>query len=137
MRREHINVQDIKVGPPRHEFLSPDLVARIRAIVAWRQDYLAMPLRETIRDFLHDTHPEREVEVWECIGAGMETTVGLPFPQRQAIFEALLAWSVGDAQSAARCLVSAGVAFNVMDTAQRAALARQASFQNDNPGDAS
>ena len=62
-------IQNLKPGPVRHGQLSPDLTERARSLYA-RVGHLMYPTFEQWElGFCRDTHPEREIAVWEVIAS--------------------------------------------------------------------
>lgn len=69
MKRERIATASIKFGPPRHDALPEDLIGRIRLIRAALWDVFPHSMTNWLDGFRADSHPSREVRVWEHIGA--------------------------------------------------------------------
>ncbi len=56
-----------KNTPQKHEFLSDDLIIRIVNFKNILGEADETSIDQTILNFKHDTHPEREVVIWEWI----------------------------------------------------------------------
>lgn len=92
-RIEKIPIEAIKVSPPRHASLPHNLIVRIRINQKIFAEVLPMSIEETIYHFRCDTHPEKELEIWERMGAAyLEAIDGKDYDlaKKTAIFSVLL-----------------------------------------------
>ena len=64
-----VKIANLTESPIRHKTLPKSLLLRIRLNQFVLRDILPMTLSETIDSFRRDTHPEKEVKVWELIAA--------------------------------------------------------------------
>ena len=75
-RVQNIPISKIRLDTPiRHAELPPELIERIKA---WKKilfEVELIPLDKTIDDFRRDTHPEREVKVWEKIANAYQSYI--------------------------------------------------------------
>lgn len=62
-----VRLDQIRMGPIRHETLPQELVVRIRNIHFVLQDLFGDALSETMDNFRRDIDPEKEVRIWERV----------------------------------------------------------------------
>lgn len=62
-------MKKLKVAPPRHAELPPEVLIRIRLVRAALLGVYGHSMEFWVRGFLHDAHPTREVEIWERLAA--------------------------------------------------------------------
>ena len=66
---QNIDPSKIRIGPIRHESLSPELLERISAVYEVIGPYLDTNLEKFELNFMRDSHPENEVAIWMSITA--------------------------------------------------------------------
>jgi hypothetical protein len=91
--RIKVELSSIAKGPIRHETLPDSLLVRIKLIQSALHDVFTMSLDDSIDDFRRDSHPEREIEVWEKIISAFQDATSasvLSLDQRKEIFRYLL-----------------------------------------------
>jgi len=66
---EYIGPKQLRLGPIRHESLSPELLERIRAVYDVIGTYFDSTLENFELNFRRDFHPESEVTIWMSITA--------------------------------------------------------------------
>ncbi len=64
---EHVNINELKPGPIRHNSLPPELLEQIYAIYSTIGGYLETTLEQFEIGFMRDLSPENEVAVWGSI----------------------------------------------------------------------
>lgn len=62
-----VNPNDLVPGPIRHESLSDDQVKRARAVYRALQPFVAPTFEQFELNFLRDSAPEIEIQIWENI----------------------------------------------------------------------
>lgn len=99
---EYIDVRSIRPGPIRHESLSPELLAQIRAVFEVVGPYLHFTLEKFEVTFMRDLHPESEVAMWGRIAKAWLayhedylSNVRQPKEEEKKLLSALLAISMG------------------------------------------
>src|SRR5580765_1551806 len=64
-----VDPRKLRPGPIRHESLSPELLAQIKAVYDMIGKYLNTTLEQFEIGFMRDTHPASEVAIWCSIMA--------------------------------------------------------------------
>ncbi len=70
---QEIPIDDIKPGPIRHSKLPPDLTDQARSLYDRAGHFMYPSFEQWELGFCRDTHPERELAVWEIIATTFET----------------------------------------------------------------
>lgn len=107
-KEEIIDLKDIKQGPIRHAEIPDRLINRITLIRKSISMHHPMTLEDWVHGFQRDTHPTREVEIWENIASKYITlTESINFSrlEKNKIYTALLIASLGSDHDAAKLLV--------------------------------
>ena len=93
---ESIDPSDLVPGPIQHEELPPDLVSRIRLIRACLLGAYTHSMRFWVDGFRRDSHPSKEIAVWERVAAVYKEYVTmaptLDREQHEKIIHCLLAF---------------------------------------------
>ena len=99
---QNIDLSKIRIGPIRHESLSPELLERISAVYDVIGPYLDTNLEKFELSFMRDSHPESEVAIWMSITAAWISyhekylnNEFLPDEEERKILGSLLAISMG------------------------------------------
>ncbi len=64
--KKKIDIKDVK-HVRYHDFLSDELVERIKRLYPNANEVMPMSLNKWIDGFCYDMHPEKEVEIWEAM----------------------------------------------------------------------
>jgi hypothetical protein len=90
---ERIDPKTVKLGPVRHESLTPQQIERLRKLQIALAEVDDTPLAKWIDDFRYDAYPDREIAVFEAIAhayqafcAARQRTIA----QKQDVFALLL-----------------------------------------------
>ena len=85
--------------PQKHESLPDDLIVRIINFKKIIGDVEVTTIEQTIQNFKHDTHPEREVAIWEWIANFYKQInklyLNLTLDQQKEVLGVLLHFSSG------------------------------------------
>jgi len=99
---KHVDPNELRPGPIRHESLPPDLVKLIHSIYEVIGPYLDMTLEDFEIGFMRDAQPGREVAVWCNITAAWSDYHEdyldgelLPDEEEKELIGALIAISTG------------------------------------------
>ena len=99
---EHIDLNELKPGPIRHETLPPELLEQVRAVYDLMGTYLGTTLEQFEIGFMRDADPKSEVAVWCSITAAWiayhEEHLGdelLPDEDERKLISALILISTG------------------------------------------
>jgi len=101
-RRQQARSAGIQPGPIRHETLPDALVERIRRLEAIFVEVYPRTHAEWLDGFQRDTVPEREVALWEAMGAAYTNFTrerSLSLDAKQEVLGLLLVRSATDDQS--------------------------------------
>jgi hypothetical protein len=100
-RTQSVRPSDIRLGPIRHEKLPDALEARIRKLEPIFAEVYPRTHEGWLDGFQRDVDPEREIAIWEAMGAAYQTFTEKRSPSLDAKKEAfglLLVRSAGDEQ---------------------------------------
>jgi hypothetical protein len=90
-----VDADAIRTGPIRHETISDDLLERVRVIYDGIKDFYGSTLEQFEIGFMRDSHPEKEIAVWERILVAMDkVTAAMPRLERKMVLRTLLAYSM-------------------------------------------
>ncbi len=90
--------EELKVPPPAHDHLPGELIERIRLIRAALLGVYSHSMQHWVDGFRCDTHPSREVRVWERLAACYLEYISMTRvtpEQRKQVFAVLLSLSCG------------------------------------------
>ena len=122
-KTEFIDPKLLKLGPQQHAKLTPDLVDRIRLIRASFLEVFPGSLKNWIDDFKRDSHPSREVAVWEHLAAVYveccSASQGLSSDQHKQLFKLIFAIDMRQGSETLKAF-SAGLPANTVEDAFRA-----------------
>jgi hypothetical protein len=91
-----VDADALKSGPIRHETISDDLLERVRVIYDGIRDFYGSTLEQFEIGFMRDSHPEKEIAVWERILVATDiVTAAMPNLKRKMVLRTLLAYSMG------------------------------------------
>jgi hypothetical protein len=91
-----VDAESIKSGPIRNRSLPDPLLRRVKAIHARLKGMYNVNLEQFEVGFMRESHPEREVAVWERIVSAFERVMAtMPDLDRKMVLRTLLAYSLG------------------------------------------
>jgi hypothetical protein len=99
---ESINPKQLRPGLIRHESLSPDLLAQVKAVFDVIGPFLGMTLEQFEIGFMRDAHPQSEIDLWFRIAKAWLAyhedyldNLTLPDEEERKLLGALVAISTG------------------------------------------
>lgn len=99
MKREKVNLSELRMGPIRQVVLPEGFIVRVQRYKEVLREVEIISLEETVSNFQRDLLPERELKIWENIAHLYDLSVrnnpDWTIEDKKQIFGELLTSSLG------------------------------------------